>query len=129
MIARTAACTRAGLTAVIGLSLLASLSRPPTRAAGWGFIPSPREYESWPQYCRVQYSYINRGANAYGDYYPDSAIADWRDKIGEHTFISLPHYCAAWLYLKRLKLETRPDIKANLLSRVSEDATYTYERS
>jgi tetratricopeptide (TPR) repeat protein len=108
---------------------LASALLSTSHAAGWGFVPTAREWESWPQYCRVQYSYINRGANAYGDYYPDSAIALWRDRIGEKTFIALHHYCAASLYLKRLKLETRPDAKANLLSRVVDDATYTYERA
>jgi tetratricopeptide (TPR) repeat protein len=116
-------------TAVVLFGSLASALMSTSHAAGWGFVPTAREWESWPQYCRVQYSYINRGANAYGDYYPDSAIAMWRDRIGEKTFISLHHYCAAWLYLKRLKLETHVEAKANLLSRVVDDATYTYERA
>jgi len=97
-------------------------------AAGWGFTPTAKEWETWPQYCRVQYSYINRGANDYGDYYPESAIATWRDRIGEKTFISLHHYCAAMLYMRRLKLERRPEYRANLLSRVVDDGSFTYDR-
>jgi tetratricopeptide (TPR) repeat protein len=98
-------------------------------AAGWHFTPTPREWETWPQFCRVEYSYIDRGENAYGDYYPDSEIAAWRDRIGEKTFISLHHYCAAMLYLKRLKLERRPDYRAVLLSNAVADGEYTYERT
>src|SRR6185437_2674915 len=104
-------------------------SAPETLAAGWGFTPTPREWETWPQYCRVEYSYINRGANAYGDYYPDSEIAAWRDRIGEKTFITLHHYCAAMLYLRRLKLERRPDYRAVLLSNSVSDGEFTYERT
>jgi len=104
-------------------------SAPETLAAGWGFTPTPREWETWPQYCRVEYSYINRGANAYGDYYPDSEIAAWRDRIGEKTFITLHHYCAAMLYLRRLKLERRPDYRSVLLSNVVADGEFTYDRT
>lgn len=117
------------IAALLGLGSLSLLGSAPAHAAGWGFTPTPREWETWPQYCRVQYSYINRGANEYGDYYPDSAIAMWRDRIGEKTFIALHHYCAAMLYLRRLKLETHADVKANLLTRVLDDGAYTYERA
>jgi len=117
-----------GMAAAVCAAACLSFS-PKAPAAGWGFVPTAREWETWPQYCRVEYSYINRGANAYGDYYPDSEIAAWRDRIGEKTFITLHHYCAAMLYLRRLKLERRPAYRAVLLSNAVSDGEFTYERT
>jgi tetratricopeptide (TPR) repeat protein len=98
-------------------------------AAGWGFTPTAREWETWPQYCRVQYSYINRGQNEYGDYYPDSAIAGWRSAIGEKTFTSMHHYCKAMIILDQIRLEKKPEARKYLISVAIEDASYTYVRA
>src|SRR5678815_993659 len=55
----------------------------------WTFLPEPAEYAVWPEHCRVQYTYITRGANEYGQNYSQTDIAEWRDRIGEKTFIGI----------------------------------------
>ncbi len=102
---------------------------PIVRGAGWGFVPTARDWEAWPQYCRVQYSYINRGANEYGDYYPDSAINKWRSIIGEKTFTALHHYCKARIILEQMKLESNPKIKSYLVGVALDDGQFSYVRS
>jgi tetratricopeptide (TPR) repeat protein len=99
------------------------------RAAGWGFVPEPAEYAAWPEHCRVQYSYINRGANAYGDAYPQAAISVWRMSIGEKTFTGAHHYCAALIYLNRLRLENDPKMRQFLIGRALDDGYFTYSRA
>lgn len=116
------------LRAVLSLSVAGALA-PSALGAGWGFTPSAQDWETWPQYCRVQYSYINRGQNQYGDYYPDTAIAAWRAMIGEQTFQALHHYCKTMIILKQLRLQSDPKERKYLIGVALDDGEFTYVRA
>ncbi|MGH8262335.1 MAG: tetratricopeptide repeat protein [Steroidobacteraceae bacterium] len=111
------------------IAALALAAAPLAHGAGWGFTPTPAEWESWPQYCRIQYSYINRGQNKYGDYYSDAAIAPWKAMIGEKTFGSMHHYCKAMIVLKQIRAEKNSNTRKFLVGVAVDDSDYTYQRA
>ncbi|HKR37529.1 MAG TPA: tetratricopeptide repeat protein [Steroidobacteraceae bacterium] len=95
----------------------------------WTFLPEPAEYAVWPEHCRVQYTYITRGANEYGQNYSQTDIAEWRDRIGEKTFIGIHHYCAAQIYLNRARFQTDPKQRNYLIGKALDDGNFTYTRT
>lgn len=97
--------------------------------AGWNFTPTALDWKAWPQYCRVQYSYINRGQNEYGDYYSDAEIAQWKAAIGEKSFPYLHHYCKAMIILKQLRTETNPQQRKYLIGVAVDDGGFAYVRT
>jgi tetratricopeptide (TPR) repeat protein len=117
------------LARALAIFLLLSAAMPTTFADGWGFVPTALDWQTWPMYCRVQYSYINHTANDYGRYYSDSEIASWRSVIGEKTFIALHHYCAAMIFIRQWKAETNPQNKKYLLGRALDDGEFSYVRT
>jgi tetratricopeptide (TPR) repeat protein len=121
---RPAAAVAALCTAAVGV-LLAG----PAHSAGWNFTPTPEEYQSWPQYCRVQYSFINRGENAYGNYYSDADIEPWKRSIGETSFTYLHHYCKAALILRRLEVARQPQERRFLTGVAVNDGEFSYIRT
>lgn len=110
--------------ASVGILLVA-----PAHSAGWNFTPTPEEYQSWPQYCRVQYSFINRGENAYGNYYSDADIEPWKRSIGESSFTYLHHYCKAALILRRLEVARAPQERRFLTGVAINDGEFSYIRT
>lgn len=95
----------------------------------WNFLPEPAEYAVWPEHCRVQYTYITRGANEYGQNYSQTDIAEWRDRIGEKTFIYIHHYCAAQVYLNRARFQNDPKQRNDLIGKALDDGNFTYTRA
>lgn len=108
---------------------LGALTAGPAQAAGWNFTPTPEEYQAWPQYCRVQYSFINRGENAYGNYYSDADIEPWKRSIGETSFTYLHHYCKAALILRRLEVARDAQERRFLTGVAINDAEFSYIRT
>jgi tetratricopeptide (TPR) repeat protein len=118
-------------TAGYSRMILAALLLLPAQvfAAGWGFTPTANDWKTWPQHCRVQYSWVNRGTNMYGDYYSEAAIGSWRLRVGDATFFTMHHYCAALIYLRQAKLETNKRERDFLISKAVDDGAFTYDRS
>jgi tetratricopeptide (TPR) repeat protein len=98
-------------------------------SSDWNFVPEPAEYAVWPEHCRVQYSYVTHSSNEYGPNYSQTDIAEWRDRIGEKTFIGIHHYCAALIYLNRIRFQADPQQRNFLLNNAIADAAFTYTRT
>lgn len=113
--------------ALTALTLLCSIDA--VHASDWTFVPEPAEYAVWPEHCRVQYTYITRGANEYGQNYSQTDIAEWSDRIGAKTFIAIHHYCAAMIYLNRARFQPDPKQRKFLISKALDDGNFTYVRS
>lgn len=128
MIRTTSARVRLVVTALSAIAIAIAIA-PAADGAGWGFEPTALDWQAWPQYCRVQYSWVNRGANEFGNYYPDSEIASWRATIGTTTFESLHHYCKALIVLRQARLEHDPHVRKFKISLAVDDGVYSYERA
>lgn len=102
---------------------------PAAGAAAWSFVPTPLEWNSWPDYCRAQYTLFGETLPYEGYENAKLRVASWRGTIGENTFIHLHHYCAALHYRTRSLGETNPRERAFLLSQAWDDGIYAYTRS
>jgi tetratricopeptide (TPR) repeat protein len=109
--------------------LLSALAYTPAQAA-WDFIPTGLEWASWPEYCRVQYSWVNAGFEfQYGGRYPNDAVDRWRRTIGDNTFTGMHHWCASLHFLNRARSEPEPKMRNFELNRASEDAMFSFLRA
>lgn len=118
---------RSAVSRLLAASLLLVGAAAP--AADWTFAPEPAEYTTWPEHCRVQYSYIARGLNSYGNAYSLALIETWRTRVGARTFSVLHHYCAAIVYLQRLRLQSDPHERTILIAKALDDGAFTYTRA
>ena len=113
----------------IGL-VLACVSASPVARAAWDFVPTPLEWQTWPLFCRVQYSWVNAGFEfEYGGTFPASEIDEWRNAIGDRTFTGLHHWCASMHFLNRSRVQSEPRMKKFLLNRAWEDAMFSFTRT
>ncbi len=97
--------------------------------AYFDFAPTEAEFALWPEYCAVQYSFIMRGRNEFGDRYSLARAEYWRDRIGEHTFLALHHYCSSIHLLSRAKASHSKTARDFLLRSAYDEATYTITRA
>ena len=98
--------------------------------AAWDFIPTPLEWESWPLYCRVQYSWVNNGFEfQYGGRYSAEVVENWLKTVGKETFIGLHHYCASIHFLNRARGEPEPNMHRFELERAWTDVMYSFVRA
>lgn len=109
--------------------LSACFSSAISQAQEWRFVPTEAEYASWPEHCRVQYSWVTQGLSKYGNPYSESVIDAWRNRIGAKTFIGIHHYCVALIYLDRLPLERSEHERSILVDLAINDAAYMYVRA
>jgi tetratricopeptide (TPR) repeat protein len=114
----------------VAMMAITLLLLPPSARATWDYVPTAIEWQMWPVYCRVQWSYVNGGL----DYqnrraYSDSDFKNWRAMLGDYTFETLHHYCKSIHDLIRAR--EAPDVqnKHFLLNRAWGDAQFTYIRS
>jgi tetratricopeptide (TPR) repeat protein len=98
-------------------------------AASWDFIPTPLEWQVWPEYCRVQYTMFGESVPYEGYMQARAAVQKWRDTIGLGTFDSMHHYCASLHFRTRALAQTVPMQRAFLFNRAWADAEYTYVRT
>jgi tetratricopeptide (TPR) repeat protein len=98
-------------------------------ATDWTFVPTPAEYTTWPEHCRVQYSWVARGQNDYGNAYPIAEVDLARDAMGARIFSVLHHYCAASIYLNRLRLEANQQERRMLVIKALDDGGFTFQRT
>lgn len=109
--------------------LLSALACMPAYAA-WDFIPTGLEWASWPEYCRVQYSWVNAGFEfQYGGRYPNDTVDLWRRTVGDNTFTGMHHWCASLHFLNRARSEPEPKMRNFELNRASEDAMFSFLRA
>ena len=109
--------------------LLAALGCAPAYAA-WDFVPTGLEWQSWPEYCRVQYSWVNAGFEyQYGGTVPGDIVESWKHHIGDETFMGMHHWCASMHFLNRARAEPDPKLHDFELSRASEDAMFSFLRA
>lgn len=112
-----------------GLLALALLLSSPAFAA-WDFIPTPLEWASWPQYCRVQYSWVNADFEfQYGGRYPAETVDTWRNTIGKETFAGMHHYCASIHFLNRARGDVDPNQRRFDLNRAWTDVMFSFNRA
>jgi len=118
---------RVGVFGVAAASLLASGHA----FAAWDFIPNALEWQSWPEYCRVQYATAGQGTPVpYDGFEAGKTLAvSWRATLGERVFDGLHHYCASIHFLSRSRAE--PDSRSSefLLHRAWDDAQFSYTRA
>ena len=90
--------------------------------SGWDFTPTPMEWETWPQYCRVQYSSINNGLDyKLSPVYSPNEVSAWRETLGERTFDGLHHWCASIHFLGRARVDPNPKTRNFKLNRALEE--------
>lgn len=110
--------------------LLGALAYTPPVHAAWDFVPTGLEWQSWPEYCRVQYSWVNAGFEfQYGGTVPGEVVDSWRHTIGDLTFTGMHHWCASIHFLNRARGEPEPKMRNFELSRASEDAMFSFLRA
>ena len=98
--------------------------------ATWDFVPTALEWEIWPIYCKVQYSWVMVGQNSdKGSAFPDVTKEQWKRTIGDDTFTGLHHYCAGYLYHYRSKFISDPREKRFVLGQALNEVLYTYGRA
>jgi tetratricopeptide (TPR) repeat protein len=98
--------------------------------AGWDFVPTPLEWETWPVYCRVQYASVNNGLDYKNSpVYSPTEVARWRETLGEQTFDRLHHYCASMHFLNRARVDPDRTSRNFKLNRAWEDAEFTFTRA
>lgn len=98
--------------------------------AAWDFEPTALEWQAWPVYCRVQYSWVNAGFEfTYGGTVPNETVQNWRQIIGAETFTGMHHWCASMHFLNRARGESEPKMRNFLLNRASEDAMFSFLRA
>ncbi len=125
------ACMRAFIPPlkVTAAVLCCALFAAPAYAA-WDFEPTPLEWQSWPVYCRVQYSWVNAGFEfTYGGTVPNETVQNWREIIGPETFTGMHHWCASIHFLNRARGEADPRLRTFELNRASEDAMFSFLRA
>jgi tetratricopeptide (TPR) repeat protein len=111
------------------LGIVSLLLARPTLAY-WDFRPTPLEWASWPQYCQVQYQWVNAGYfREYADRFPESLVDSWRNRVGPDTFLGLHHYCASVIFLSRARGISDRAQKGRALSDAYDNAVYSVERS
>jgi len=109
--------------------LLCVLFGAPAHAA-WDFEPTALEWQAWPVYCRVQYSWVNAGFEfTYGGTVPNETVQNWRQIIGAETFTGMHHWCASMHFLNRARGESDPKLRNFELNRASEDALFSFLRA
>lgn len=97
-------------------------------AAAWSFIPTPLEWNAWPEYCRVQFTLHGEVLPYEGYENARLGVAVWRETIGQNSFIHLHHFCAGLHYRTRSLAEPNLRERTFLLSQAWEEGTYTYTR-
>jgi len=98
--------------------------------AAWDFVPTATEWQSWPLYCRVQYSWVNAGFEfEYGGSFPNDVVDDWRRTVGDYTFTGMHHWCASIHFLNRARGETAPLMRDFEMRRAWEDAMFSFSRA
>jgi tetratricopeptide (TPR) repeat protein len=108
---------------------LASTFPERAQAASWDFVPTPVEWQVWPEYCRAQYTILGE-AVPYDGYQQARATAQqWRASIGARTYDGMHHYCAALHFRTRALAEAAPMERAIIFRRAWEDAEYSYVRT
>jgi tetratricopeptide (TPR) repeat protein len=111
-------------------AILAGLLYAAPVLAAWDFVPTPLEWETWPVYCRVQYSSVNNGLDYKNQpVYSPSEIAQWRETLGPRTFDGLHHYCASIHFLNRARVDPNRATRNFKLGRAWEDAEFTFTRA
>lgn len=109
--------------------LLCALFGTPAYAA-WDFEPTALEWQAWPVYCRVQYSWVNAGFEfTYGGTVPMETVQNWKHIIGDETFTGMHHWCASIHFLNRARAEPDPKLHSFILNRASEDAMFSFLRA
>lgn len=99
-------------------------------SSAWDFVPTALEWQSWPEYCRVQWTQWTGGLDPESKpVYSDSIRNDWRATLGATTFTPLHHWCASIHFLSRARVEANATQKAFLLGRAWGDAQFTYTRA
>jgi tetratricopeptide (TPR) repeat protein len=96
----------------------------------WGFQPTPLEWASWPEYCRIQWTQWSGGRDPQGNrIYSDAARSGLRAAMGDQTYDSMHHWCAGIHYLVRAKAQTDLRTRETWLGRATDEAEYTYQRA
>jgi len=104
---------------------------PPSAFSAWDFVPTPIEYQSWPEYCRVQFTTTESvGLTMPGVVrYSNATVEEWRGIIGEPQYSGLHHYCASIHFLNRSRVERDPRQRSFVLQRALDDAVFSYSRA
>jgi hypothetical protein len=119
---------RASIRALTSTAVLSCLTLlvTPARAA-WDYVPTAAEWQTWPVYCRAQYSWVNSGFEfQYGGTVPRATVEHWRQVIGDYTFTGLHHWCASIHFLERARRDLDPKMRDFNLNRASEDAMFSW---
>ena len=116
-------------TLVRRLAYLAIALLPGSQAwAYFDFVPTPTEWTTWPEYCRVQYSSIMSSRDSeYADAYPPAEFDRLKDRLGVHAYYSLHHFCAGLHWINRARVETDPGMRRYLLQNALEETLFTYK--
>ena len=109
------------------LLLLALLPCSPSHAF-FDFVPTPTEWQAWPEYCRVEYAALMHGggqSTEFGEEYSPTTIENWRERLGARTFSGIHHYCAGIHWLNRSQVETDKRERAFKLNTALEEVLYS----
>jgi len=99
-------------------------------ASTWQFVPTPLEWESWPQYCRVQWTRWTGGLDLESrPAYSATEQENWRATIGGKTYDGLHHWCASMHYLSRSRGLSDPAKRKFMLGQAWLDAEFSYSRA
>lgn len=99
-------------------------------ASSWQFVPTPLEWESWPQYCRVQWTRWTGGLDPESrPVFSTGEQEGWRATIGGKTYDGLHHWCASMHYLARSRALSDPAKRKFTIGQAWIDAEFSYVRS
>jgi tetratricopeptide (TPR) repeat protein len=116
-------------TACVALLVASGAWSGRAQAMAWDFVPTPLEWQIWPEYCRVQYTMFGDPVPYDGYERARLALQQWRSTIGSQTFDAMHHYCAALHFRSRALADTAPNQRGFLFNRAWDDAQYTYRRA
>lgn len=98
------------------------------QGGSFGFWPTPGEWASWPEFCRARYVTTSTGSTSeYVSTVSQEIKAKWEARLGL-PFITVHHYCAGMVWLRRAQLESDPRKREFNLRQAHDEAQFTFER-
>src|SRR5262245_37467594 len=111
---------------IVATALLTLLPLRPALAY-FDFVPTPTEWTAWPEYCRVQYSFIMKQQES--EYAEAYTQVDWKNlesALGTKAFYGLHHFCAGLHWYTRSRNEPEPKKSRFMLNFALEETLFTY---
>lgn len=112
---------------LIGWGLMCVILPWKSALAYFDFVPTPSEWVSWPEYCRVQYSFIMQERDSeYANAYTSADFTRVQNELGMHTFQGIHHYCAGLQWYNRAMVQTQPNLRSFMLENALNETLFTY---